>query len=271
MHKGAAMNLYEKMKTGVYVIAEMSANHAGKIENAFKIIEEAAKAGADCVKIQTYTADTLTIDCDDELYRIKGGLWDGYNYYQLYQEAYTPWEWQQQLMEKCEEMGDHEEAERFTLYAESEGKVFRNIDEVERAYLTKQINLHNRIAIPGKEINKDNLTEEEYNGYLITTVGKLIFNKIYPADFPYLNDPSNKKNFEKTIASDFVPKGTNIKEYIANQPIRKPYCKKDLGTIINQIFRNKYFNKLSKRYRFSPKRIIFIEINFCTQIVPNAI
>ena len=64
------MNLYEKMKSGVFVIAEMSANHAGKIENAFKIIEEAAKAGADCVKIQTYTADTLTIDCDDSKYVI---------------------------------------------------------------------------------------------------------------------------------------------------------------------------------------------------------
>ena len=67
---GAAMNLYEKMKSGIYVIAEMSANHAGKIENAFKIIEEAAKASADCVKIQTYTADTLTIDCDDSKYVI---------------------------------------------------------------------------------------------------------------------------------------------------------------------------------------------------------
>ena len=70
------MKLYEKMNSGVYVIAEMSANHAGKIENAFKIIEEAAKAGADCVKIQTYTADTLTIDCREEPYQIKGGLWD---------------------------------------------------------------------------------------------------------------------------------------------------------------------------------------------------
>lgn len=99
------MRLFEKMEKGVYIIAEMSANHAGKIENAFKIIEEAAKAGADCVKIQTYTADTLTIDCDDEAYKIKGGLWDGYNYYKLYQEAFTPWEWQKALKEKCEEAG----------------------------------------------------------------------------------------------------------------------------------------------------------------------
>lgn len=99
------MKLYEKMKQGVYIIAEMSANHAGKIENAFKIIEEAAKAGADCVKIQTYTADTLTINCTDDPYVIKGGLWDGYNYYQLYQEASTPWEWHRALKEKCEEVG----------------------------------------------------------------------------------------------------------------------------------------------------------------------
>lgn len=99
------MKLYEKMQSGVYVIAEMSANHAGKIENAYKIIEEAAKAGADCVKIQTYTADTLTINCTDEPYTLKGGLWDGYNYYQLYKEAYTPWEWQKSLKEKCQEAG----------------------------------------------------------------------------------------------------------------------------------------------------------------------
>lgn len=100
------MKLYEKIKNNeVYIIAEMSANHGGSIENAFKIIEEAAKAGADCVKIQTYTADTLTIDCTDEPYVIKGGLWDGYNYYQLYKEAFTPWEWQQALKEKCEEVG----------------------------------------------------------------------------------------------------------------------------------------------------------------------
>lgn len=100
------MKLYEKISQGQpYIIAEMSANHAGKLTNAFQIIEEAANAGADCVKIQTYTADTLTIDCDEEPYRIKGGLWDGYNYYRLYQEAFTPWEWHQAIKEKCEEVG----------------------------------------------------------------------------------------------------------------------------------------------------------------------
>jgi pseudaminic acid synthase len=100
------MHLFEKINSGgIYVIAEMSANHAGKIENAFRIIEEAAKAGADCVKIQTYTADSLTIDCHDDAYTIKGGLWDGYNYYKLYQEAMTPWEWQDKLKAKCEEVG----------------------------------------------------------------------------------------------------------------------------------------------------------------------
>lgn len=100
------MKMYNKINNGdIYIIAEMSANHAGKLENALRIVEEAAKAGADCVKIQTYTADTLTIDCDDDPYVIKGGLWEGYNYYRLYQEAFTPWEWQQQIKEKCEEVG----------------------------------------------------------------------------------------------------------------------------------------------------------------------
>lgn len=100
------MKLYEKIKNGeVYIIAEMSANHGGSIENAYRIIEEAAKAGADCVKIQTYTADTLTIPCKDEPYIIKGGLWDGYCYHDLYKEAMTPWEWQADLKKKCEEVG----------------------------------------------------------------------------------------------------------------------------------------------------------------------
>lgn len=100
------MKLFEKINSGkVYIIAEMSANHGGKLENAFRIVEEAAKAGADCVKIQTYTADSLTIDCRKPQYQIEGGLWDGMNYYDLYQQAMTPWEWQADIKKKCEEMG----------------------------------------------------------------------------------------------------------------------------------------------------------------------
>ncbi len=99
------IHLYEKMLSGVYIIAEMSANHGGNLENALKIVEEAKNAGADCLKIQTYTADTLTIPCDKECFKIKGGLWDGYSFYDLYKEAYTPWEWHKAIKDKCEKVG----------------------------------------------------------------------------------------------------------------------------------------------------------------------
>ena len=100
------MELYDRISSGkVYIIAEMSANHGGKIENALKIVEEAAKSGANCVKIQTYTADSLTINCHKLPYQIKDGLWDGMNYYDLYNKAMTPWEWQLDIKKKCEECG----------------------------------------------------------------------------------------------------------------------------------------------------------------------
>lgn len=99
------IHLYEKMLSGVYIIAEMSANHAGKLENALNIVEEAKKAGADCLKIQTYTPDTITIPCDNEYFEIKGGLWNGYTFYDLYKEAYTPWEWHKAIKNKCDEVG----------------------------------------------------------------------------------------------------------------------------------------------------------------------
>jgi len=80
-----------------YVIAELSANHNGKLETALRIIEEAKKAGADAVKLQTYKPDTITLDCDNEEFRIHGGLWDGRTLYELYEEAHMPWDWHAEL------------------------------------------------------------------------------------------------------------------------------------------------------------------------------
>lgn len=88
-----------------YIIAELSANHNGRFETAMKIIEEAKKAGADAVKLQTYTADTITLDSDAEEFQIRGGLWDGKTLYQLYQEAHMPWEWHKPLFEHAQKVG----------------------------------------------------------------------------------------------------------------------------------------------------------------------
>ena len=89
----------------VYYIAEMSANHGGSIDNALEIVKQAAEAGADCIKLQTYTADSLTIDCDNEFFQIHGGLWDGYKLYDLYKEAGTPYEWHETIKNECEKYG----------------------------------------------------------------------------------------------------------------------------------------------------------------------
>lgn len=88
-----------------YIIAEMSANHNQDFNQAAEIIKTAKKAGADAVKLQTYTPDTMTIDCNNEYFRIKGTIWEGYNLHDLYGEAYTPWEWQPKLKEIANELG----------------------------------------------------------------------------------------------------------------------------------------------------------------------
>jgi pseudaminic acid synthase len=88
-----------------YVIAEMSANHNGNIKTAFKIIEEAKKSGADAIKMQTYTPDTLTLKCDLPDFQITDGLWAGQTLYDLYEWAHTPWDWHKPLFERARQLG----------------------------------------------------------------------------------------------------------------------------------------------------------------------
>ncbi len=90
----------------VYIIAELSANHQGSYTKAIEIIKAAADFGADAIKLQTYTADTLTLNCNNEYFQIgKGTVWEGKNLYELYGEAYTPWDWQPKLKKEAEKLG----------------------------------------------------------------------------------------------------------------------------------------------------------------------
>jgi pseudaminic acid synthase len=89
----------------VFIIAELSANHNGSIETAIETIRAAKRAGADCIKLQTYTADTITIDSNKDDFLIKGTIWEGKNLHKLYQEAYTPWEWHKELFRVAKEEG----------------------------------------------------------------------------------------------------------------------------------------------------------------------
>ena len=104
-----SFNIGNKMiseNSSVYIIAEMSGNHNGDFNRALKIIDAVKESGADAVKLQTYTADTITIDCNKPAFSLGKGLWENEkNLYSLYKKAYTPWEWQKDLKEHAEKIG----------------------------------------------------------------------------------------------------------------------------------------------------------------------
>lgn len=100
-----------------YFIAEMSANHGNDLEMALRIVDAAAESGADCLKVQTYTADSLTLDCDNDYFTITGGLWDGRRLYELYSEASLPYEWHAPIRERCLERGMDFLSTPFDAYA----------------------------------------------------------------------------------------------------------------------------------------------------------
>ncbi len=125
-----------------------------------------------------------------------------------------------------------------------EGTVFADINEVLMAYDAKTVHLHTRVAIRGKSLKNATFTEKQNNSYLITSVGKIIFNRIFEGQFPYINDTS-KENLVATPDKYFVPYGTNIKEHIKEQPIIAPFSKKTLEAIINEAFKTAHLADIS--------------------------
>ena len=135
-----------------------------------------------------------------------------------------------------EEVGCPLEATHWHRFGENEGHVYTDEDEVMMAYQSKQVHLHTRIALPICNMHKTSFDEKHKNDYLITTVGKIVFNSMFPEDFPYINEVS-KENFVSTPDKYFVSPGQNIKEYIEAMPLVDAVKKKDLGKVIAEVFK----------------------------------
>jgi DNA-directed RNA polymerase subunit beta' len=131
--------------------------------------------------------------------------------------------------------GDTASQEKFEMYASMEGKVFRSTEEVVLAFQTGQIHLHNRIALPGASFKKTGFTAKMNQGYVMTSVGKVMFNNIFPNDFPFVNN-KNKANYKADLEEYFVPRGTNIPEAFAKRALLTPFGSKDLSEIIKEVF-----------------------------------
>ncbi len=134
-----------------------------------------------------------------------------------------------------EALGQKVEAQRWRRYGDNEGHLFKDPNEVLMGYQTGVVHLHSRIALPAKSLNKDGFTDEQNEMYLLTSVGKIIFNQIFPSDFPYLNEVT-EETLVATPDRDFVPSGTNIKEELEKRSVTDEFKKKDLGNLIAAVF-----------------------------------
>ncbi|MBQ6452691.1 MAG: DNA-directed RNA polymerase subunit beta' [Solobacterium sp.] len=134
-----------------------------------------------------------------------------------------------------EKLGLPNEAAKWRRYGDNEGHLFKDVNEVLMAYQVGSVHLHTRIALPAKTLHKTGFTEKQNESYLLTTVGKIIFNNVFPADFPYLN-AVNAETLRATPDSNFVPMGTDLKKEIASRKIAPEFKKGNLGDLIAAVF-----------------------------------
>ena len=134
-----------------------------------------------------------------------------------------------------EALGDKETAAMWRKFGDNEGHVYKDFNEALMAYQNKEVHLHTRVALPAAALHKTCFTEEENQKYLITTIGKLIFNDKFPSDFPYINDVEGD-SLKRTPDRCFVDCGTDIRKHIKNQPIAPEFNKKNLSKVIAEVF-----------------------------------
>ena len=132
-------------------------------------------------------------------------------------------------------LGDKETAAMWRKFGDNEGHVYKDFNEALMAYQNKEVHLHTRVALPAASLHKTCFTEEQNQKYLITTIGKLIFNDKFPADFPYINDVEGD-SLKRTPDRCFVDFGTDIKKHIKTQPIAPEFNKKNLSKVIAEVF-----------------------------------
>ena len=135
-------------------------------------------------------------------------------------------------------LGDEDASEMWRRFGDAEGHVYKDFNEALMAYQNKQVHLHTRVAIKASSLKKTCFTAEENEMYLITTIGKLIFNNAFPSDFPYVNFV-NAETLKNTPSDQFVPMGTDIKAHIASKKVSPEFTKKALGNVIAEVF-NRY-------------------------------